>query len=187
MRKKLKQDVERYLNLNKEQKLPWLLAKSQSTVTVDDGKISHEQISIHDQARYGQSQKDLKAGVKSCSNEANHKRYTKKNHQSMDLDSQQVALSKQFETNFSFKSQSDAHALTNDPIKLGDNAKRRRKALMELLQQQKKKPKKFGLKVPEEGSYARLTLKNKIKCVRKDAFDEIKISLDKRDRQGTIS
>ena len=58
---------------------------------------------------------------------------------------------------------------------------------MELLQQQKKKPKKFGLKVPEEGSYARLTLKNKIKCVRKDAFDEIKISLDKRDRQGTIS
>lgn len=43
---------------------------------------------------------------------------------------------------------------------------------MELLQQQKKKPKKYSLQVPDYDPYARLTLKNKIRCVAKETFDE---------------
>ena len=98
-------------------------------------------------------------------NDPNHKRYNKKN-QSVDIrQPSEVALLKQFEANFSLKSQRQQHL--NDPIKLGDIAKKRRKALIELSKQQHKKAKRFSLKVPDkEESHLPIALKNKIKLVR---------------------
>lgn len=102
---------------------------------------------------------------KSSADNDHHKRYNKKN-QSVDIRrSSEVALLKQFEANFSLKSQRQQHL--NDPIKLGDIAKKRRKALVELSKQQHKKAKRFRLKVPEyDGSQLPIALKNKIKLVR---------------------